>query len=191
MTKPIVLYAVALTTLSACAADPNPPTVSRSDVDRAYAEAQRIERLPETSLIELPTGTVTYDGQIGANVSGDANGDILADMTMIVGFGSGDVDGTVDNINLIDPDGTPNQRFDGDLDIDGNVRNGEINADAEGEITGVDVDGFVVDSRMELNLDGTVRDDVINGDTVFGDAEGTARGDFDMNIDGVFFGAQR
>lgn len=192
MTKPSSLLPIALCTLAACTTSPNPPTVSGADVDRAFDEAERIQDLPRTIATELPTGTVTYDGQIGADVRGDANGDILADMTMTIGFATGSISGNVDNINLIDPDGTPSQRFDGDLNIDGIVNSsGDILADAEGEITGVDVDGFVVESDVQIDLDGTVRNDLINGDAVFGDADGTARGDFDLDIDGVFFGTQR
>lgn len=178
-----------LAALSACAS-PTPPTVSERDVDRAFAEAQRISRLDETAVSDLPTGSVTYDGQIGANVTGDANGSILADMTMIVGFGSNDIAGSVTNINLIDPDGTPNQQLGGTLNIDGVEDRGNLDAVATGEITGVDVDGFVVDSQVNLNLDGAVYDDLIEGDAVYGTAEGEANGEFNLDIDGVFFGTE-
>lgn len=191
MTRPIALSMIALAALAACASDPNPPTVTENEVDRAYDEAARISRLPETNTGELPTGSVTYDGQIGANVSGDANGSILADMTMIVGFSTNDIDGSVSNINLIDPDGTPNQRLGGSLDIDGFESGGILNAEADGQITHVDGSGFVEDSQMNLDLDGTVHNDVINGDAIFGDAVGNASGDFDIDVDGVFFGNQR
>ncbi|MDX8354146.1 hypothetical protein [Cognatiyoonia sp. IB215182] len=191
MIRQITLSLMALATVAGCAATPTSPTVSESDVDRAMEEAARISLLPETSLAELPTGTVTYDGQIGADVSGDANGSILADMTMVVGFSTNDVDGSVTNINLINPDGSPDQLLEGTLDINGFESNGNLNAEARGEVTGVDVDGFEVDSFMSLDLDGEVRDDVINGDAVYGDVNGTARGDFDLDVDGVFFGTQR
>ena len=191
MTKFTFLAAPLLVTLAACAAEPNPPTVTESDVERAMAEARRISALPATSPLELPTGTVTYDGQIGADVSGNANGSILADMTMHVGFATGDIDGNVGNINLINPDGSPDQRLDGNLRIDGSERSGTIDAVATGEVTGVDVDGFVVDSDMRLDLDGAVYNDVINGDAIYGNVDGRARGDFDLDIEGVFFGTQR
>ena len=41
---------------------------------------------------------------------------------------------------------------------------------------------------MLLTLDGDVYDDVTRGDAVFGTAQGQARGEFDMDVDGVFFG---
>ncbi|MEL7178895.1 MAG: hypothetical protein AAFN63_03605 [Pseudomonadota bacterium] len=179
---------VAFAALSACASSPNAPTVSALDVQRAYDEAAEISRLPLTSTANLPTGGVTYRGQLGADVTGDAQGSILGDLTMRVDFSDNDIGGSVDNINLIDPNGTPNQRFDGSLDIVGEENSGRLDAFASGEITGVDNDGFAVDSQMLLTLDGDVYDDFDRGDAVFGSATGTARGEFDMNVDGVFFG---
>ncbi len=178
----------ALAALSACAATPNDPTVSAFDVERAFDEAQRISALPLTSTTDLPTGGVTYRGQLGADVSGDAQGSILGDMTMRVDFGDNDIGGNVTNINLIDPNGMPNQRFDGTLDIDGVESSGRLDAFASGQITGVDNDGIEVDSQMLLTLDGDVYDDFGGGDAVFGSATGQARGDFDMDVNGVFFG---
>lgn len=178
----------ALAALSACAAVPNEPTVSAFDVDRAFDEAQRISALPPTSINNLPTGGVSYRGQLGADVSGDAQGSILGDMIMRVDFGDNDIGGNVTNINLIDPDGMPNQRFDGSLNIDGAETGGQLDAFASGEITGLDNEGVAVGSQMLLTLDGDVYDDFGGGDAVFGSATGQASGDFDMNVDGVFFG---
>ncbi len=178
---------IALTVLSACASS-NSPTVSASDVDRAFAEAEDISNLPLTTTNNLPTGSVTYLGQLGANVQGDATGGILGDMIMDVDFARNDVDGQISNINLIDPDGTPNQRFGGELDMFGSENNGRISALASGELTAVDNDGFEVDSQMRLNLDGDVYDDFGGGDAVFGTARGEATGDFELDVDGVFFG---
>ena len=174
--------------LSACAATPNEPTVSAFDVDRAFAEAQRISDLPFTSTANLPSGNVTYRGQLGADVSGNAQGSILGDMTMNVGFADNTIDGSVTNINLIDTNGQPNQRFDGRLDIDGVESSGRLDAFAQGDITAVNDAGVAVDSQMLLTLDGDVYDDLTRGDAVFGSAQGQARGEFDMDVDGVFFG---
>ncbi len=178
---------VVLAAISACVA-PNEPTVSASDVDRAFDEARAISTRPETTISNLPAGSVRYTGQMGANVQGDAVGGILGDMTMDVGFASNDIGGRISNINLIDPDGTPNQRFGGSLQIDGVETNGELDAFAFGQISGVDVDNAEVDSQIFLTLDGDVYDDFGRGDAVFGSAEGEANGDFYMDIDGVFFG---
>ncbi len=179
---------LATAALSACMASPTPPTVTSSQVDRAFDEAERISFLPETNVNDLPTGTVSYEGQIGANVQGNAVGSILADMNMIVGFSSNDITGNVTNINLIDPDGTPNQQLTGTLQISGIENSGDLDAVAAGEITGVDTDGFAVDSQMNLNLEGAVYDDAGTGDAVFGTVEGEANGDFFLDVDGVFFG---
>lgn len=186
--KRIPLTLAALATLTACAATPNDPTLSSRDVDRAFADAQRISDLPLTDPFDLPSGAVTYRGQVGADVTGDAQGSILGDMTMRVDFSDRDIDGSVTNINLIDPDGQPNQRFNGSLGILGTETAGDIDAFASGQISGVDNEGVAVDTQMLLTLEGAVYDDRREGDAVFGTAQGTARGDFDMNVEGVFFG---
>ena len=183
--------AFAALALSAACATPNPPSISAQDVDRAYAEALRISALPATAPADIPTGTVTYDGQIGADVRGDAQGSILADMTMIVGFDTNAIRGSVTNINLVDPDGIPNQRFDGSLAITGIETNGDLDAVAVGQITGVDVDGHTVDADMDLDLVGTVVDDTGQGDAIFGSVTGSAAGDFYLTVDGVFFATER
>lgn len=178
---------IAIASLSACVS-PNEPTVTSADVDRAFDEAVAISNAPLTSTANLPTGNVTYRGKLGADVRGDANGSILGDMTMRVDFADNDIGGSVSNINLIDPNGTPNQRFDGSLNIDGVENSGRLDAFATGEITGVDNDGFEVDSQVLLTLDGDVYDDFGRGDAVYGAADGQARGEFNMDIEGVFFG---
>ena len=181
---PIILFAA----LSACVSTPTPPTITSSDVDDAFDEAERVSLLPETTVGDLPTGSVTYQGQIGADVSGDAQGDILADMTMIVGFDSNTITGNVTNINLVDPDGIPDQLLEGTLAMSGIENSGDLAAVASGQVSGVDINGIDVDADMSLTLDGTVHDDTGQGDAVFGDVTGDANGDFLLDIDGVFFG---
>src|SRR6056297_3404318 len=99
--------------LVAACASPNAPSISSADVGRAYAEADAISRLPFTESIDLPTGATTYNGQLGANVSGDIEGSLLGDMRMEVHFADDEITGDVTNINLIDTNGRPNQRLDG------------------------------------------------------------------------------
>lgn len=179
----------ALIALSACVA-PSDPTVSAPNVDSAFARAEAISTLPQTTFNNLPGGSATYVGQLGANVRGAATGSILGDMTMNVGFASNSLGGAISNINLIDADGTPNQRFDGRLQIDGVESAGTLDGFAFGGITGVDNDGDKVSSQVLLTLDGSVRDNFGRGDAVFGVANGTAEGDFFLDIDGVFFGTR-
>ena len=188
--KPLFLICGALALTAACAT-PTPPSITAGDVDRAYAEAIRISALPATAPADIPTGTVTYDGQIGADVRGDAQGSILADMTMIVGFDTNAISGNVSNINLVDPAGIPTQRFSGSLAIAGIENNGDLDAIASGRVSGVDGDGYAVDADMNLDLVGTVLDDAGQGDAIFGSATGSAAGDFYLDVDGVFFATQR
>ena len=189
----LTCFALGLTTACSVAVpQPDPisfaPTVTRGDVTEALAEAQFVSNAPVTSAAQLPTGSTTYTGKLGAQVSGDANGSILGDMTMRVGFATNSVGGDISNINLIDPDGTPNQRFDGQLLIDGVESTGKIDAFASGDLTGVDVNGNILDTQMLLILEGEVRNDFGTGDAVFGTATGQAEGDFFMDVDGVFYG---
>ncbi len=179
--------ALALAAVSACSA-PNPPTVSAAQVGRSFEEARAIGGLPYTATQDLPTGSVTYIGKLGADVSGDLQGSILSDLEMNVGFASNSVGGKVTNTNLIDPDGRPSQRFDGRLVIDGTESAGRIDAFASGDIVGVDDRGFAVDSNLLLQLQGNVVDDIGRGDAVFGSAKGDGIGDLEFDVDGVFFG---
>jgi hypothetical protein len=178
---------IALAAVAACGT-PNPPTISTAQVGRSFEEARAISGLPFTSTQDLPTGSVTYIGKLGADVSGDLDGSILSDMRMNVGFSTNDISGSLTNINLIDPDGRPNQLFDGRLIIDGAQSGGQINAFASGDITGVNDNGFPMDSKLLLQLQGNVVDDIDRGDAVFGSVKGDGIGDLDFDIDGVFFG---
>jgi len=183
--------------LSACeisgsdTASPNPPTVSALDVDRALAQAEDASNLPFTATSNLPTGSVTYDGQIGADLTGDSLGSMLGDMTMRVDFADNRIGGSVSNINLIDQDGTPNQRLDGTLEIAGFENNGDLDAGASGRIGAVSTDGEELNANMNLDLEGAVRSDNRFGDTVYGVVSGDARGDFNLDVDGRFYGDRR
>lgn len=191
MPRSIIALAM-LPLMAACTiSEPNAPTVSARDVDQAYENAVRASRLPVTNTFDLPTGTVTYDGQIGADVTGEALGSVLADMRMVVDFRDNDIGGDVTNINLIDQNGNPDQRFDGSLTISGFENNGDLDAGARGQIGAVDVNGNALDAEMFLDLEGTVRNDRFYGDTVYGSATGDVRGDFNLDVDGVFYGERR
>lgn len=188
--KPIYLILPFCGLLAACET-PTPPTIALRDVDRAFAEADRIGALQITPRDQVPLGTVTYDGQVGADITGDLDGSILGDMTMTVAFDRNRIDGTVDNINLIDPDGFPSQRLDGRLDIAGVETAGDLDAGASGRLAAVDGNGEILRTDVNLDLEGAVYNDRINGDAVFGTARGTGEGDIDIDINGVFFGTER
>lgn len=176
-----------LATLAACSS-PNPPTVSAADVRDSFDEARRLSTRPFTDTADLPTGGVTYVGEIGADVSGDINGSIQGDMIMNVQFTGNTVDGTVRDINLIDPDGRPNQRLSGQLLIDGVESSGRIDAFASGDLKAVDEAGFVQDTNVLLTMNGDVVDDYGAGDGVFGSVRGDGVGDINFDVNGVFFG---
>lgn len=184
----------ALAAMSACTMSTQEfdrsPTVSANDVTRAFTAADAIGQAPQTAFGDLPTGSVNYTGKLGADVGGDANGSILGDLNMRVGFSSNTVRGDVSNINLIDPDGTPNQRFEGRLLLDGVETAGQLDSFASGDLRGVDVNGDRVTSQMLLILDGQVRDDFGRGDAVYGTADGQAQGDFNLDVEGVFYGTR-
>ena len=195
--KHLSVACTAIVLVSACeissddTATPNPPTVSISDVDRAFELAEDASTLPFTAPTNLPTGSAIYDGQIGADLSGDSLGSLLGDLTMQVDFAGNRIDGNVRNINLINQDGSPDQRLSGDLEIAGFETNGDIDAGAGGQLSAVSVDGEILSSDVNLDLEGAVRTDVVSGDTIYGVVTGDARGDFNLDIDGRFYGDRR
>ena len=183
-------YSIALIPLifaGACAT-PTPPTVTSADVQASFDEARYLATRPITAFEDLPTGSTRYLGEIGADVTGDINGSIQGDMTMDVSFAGNRIDGSVTDINLIDRDGTPNQQFGGDLTIVGSEFAGRLIATADGDLTAVDSGGFIVDSNVQLDLDGDVVDDLGGGDAVFGSVTGDGVGDINFDVDGVFYG---
>ena len=187
----ILRSCLCLAAFAACSADENPPTVTRADVDRAFEEASAAAQLPVTAPSDLPSGAVTYDGIVGASLSGDSLGSMVGDMTMRVDFADSRIAGNVRNINLINQDGSPDQRLDGSLDIAGFESNGALVAGAGGDVSAIGTNGDTLDADMFLDLDGTVRTDRRPGDSVYGNVTGEARGDFNLDIDGVFHGTQR
>ncbi|MEJ8562477.1 hypothetical protein QTO30_15450 [Yoonia sp. GPGPB17] len=186
---------ITLIAMSACGvgggtATPNPPTVNNADMRDALAEAAAISNAPQTSFSNLPTGSVTYTGQLGADVRGDVNGSILGDLNMNVGFSSNTVRGSVDNINVLDANEMADQRLGGRLILDGVETAGQLDAFASGNLSGVNNSGTTVDTQMLLILDGQVRDDFGRGDAVYGAASGQAEGDLDFDVEGVFYGSR-
>ena len=93
--------------------------------------------------------------------------------------------------NLINQDGSPDQRLSGDLEIAGFETNGDIDAGAGGQLSAVSVDSEILSSDVNLDLEGAVRTDVVSGDTIYGVVTGDARGDFNLDIDGRFYGDRR
>lgn len=178
-----------LATFGLAACEATPPTINAADIGAFNTETARFNALPVTSVADLPSGTVTYTGEFASNADVEGPGDaILGDMTMTVAFATQGIDGTLNNINLIE-DGQPQQLMGGELDIDGSVVNGVIDASASGTLTRVDANKTDYASTTLL-LDGSVRNDQFVGDAVAGTVTGSGNGSFDFTLDGTgtFYG---
>lgn len=153
------------------------PNVTRADVRAFDDTVQDLRLAPRTSPTALPTGTVTYNGQVGSNIrlNGQDGFGMLGDMRMRVDFDDGDVGGTIRNINLLE-DGTPVQRFGGQLQIDGSEFAGRVVADADGILSLVMEDGSLHRTNMAIDLTGDVVSDVFVGDAIVGSATGFGDG---------------
>lgn len=199
------LLALPVIAASLAACGPAEPTRDRQDVlafDDAVAD---LRSAPRTAVSDLPQtstfGQVRYEGELGANIEIDGREGfaLLGDMQMDVGFaGSRDVDGVVDNVNLL-RNGTPIETLGGDLDISGQQASGKIDAVAEGVLTRVRDMGVEERTNLTLDLDGTIRSDRFDGDSVvgvvnedrsFGDGFGLNGPTFNVILDGngAFYG---
>ncbi len=184
---PLSVAGIAL--LSACAS-PTPPTISEDDAAAINAEADRVGALPDTAIADLPPGSASFVGHAGGPVTGDVDGAVIADMTMDVEFAANTISGTIDNVNYLDEDDVPEQLLGGSLTIAGTEADGLLVATATGTLTAVGEESIRGSSSVTLNLNGNVLTDVSNGDTVFGDLDGSGSGDFDITLtDGVFYGS--
>ena len=186
-----ITAACSIAALSACDT-PTPPTITQADVLAAQTEVTRVGALSITANADLPPGSATYAGQLGAVVTGDEDGSILGDMSIIVAFDTGTIGGTVDNINIIDDDGIPNQLLGGNLTIAGSESNGSLSATASGSLTAVGDISIRGSSDVTLAMLGDTRTDVTNGDTVSGVITGGfSSGDFELTAtSGSFYGTQ-
>ena len=134
-------------------------------------------------------GSASFVGHAGAEISGDADGSVVGDMVMNANFAGNTIDGTIDNLNVVDFDGIPEQLLGGSLTISGAETDGALTATASGNLTAVGEESVRGTSYVTLNMVGDVRIDTSNGDTVVGTVSGSGNGDFDLTIyDGGFFG---
>ena len=173
--------------LAAC--EETPPSIGVNDIADFNAQSAAAQALPVTAVADLPSGTVSYFGEFGSDADVEGVGDaILGEMRMDVDFADQDIGGRLYNINLIEG-GQPQQRMSGELALDGTAINGVIDAEATGTITRVDV-GKTDFADVELQLDGSVRNDVFVGDAVAGSVTGSGDGSFDFVLDGngTFYG---
>ena len=175
--------------MTACSS-PTPPSISAQDAADIDAEYDVIIALPNTVLADLPPGSASFVGHAGAEISGDADGSVVGDMVMNVNFAGNTIDGTIDNLNVVDFDGIPEQLLGGSLTISGAETDGALTATASGNLTAVGEESVRGTSYVTLNMVSDVRIDTSNGDTVVGTVSGSGNGDFDLTIyDGGFFGS--
>lgn len=168
------------------------PSIDADAFAAAEEAADDIARMPVTAQADLPrSGTATYEGGIYATTTAGYIGQLVADMDMNVNFTNGDVSGTIDQINLIDSEGEPDQLLGGSLSIVGNASGPALGAIAEGELRVADADGIRGATFMALGLAGDIRSGASDGSAVYGVTTGTARGSvrFDL-VDGVFYGTR-
>jgi len=200
MTYKIAIPLIAVAGLTACA-QPKDSTLNRADYRAFAADDQFADRqLPRTAAADIPTGEATYAGHIRSNaiLNNEDDYKILGDLELVIDIepnasttGSGDINGTITNINLLDDedDGFEDQRFGGFLNVDGDVRSGEIEARATGVLDAV-LGDVVTEQKSfwELELDGKFVTDLTEGDTIVGDVSGGTEGgssdEYNIRLDG-------
>lgn len=194
-----ILTLFALPLLAACEL-PDETTLNRADFRAAEADDAFARGLDFTPEENVPAGSATYNGQIysEAIVNGTPDFKILGELAMTVDIagsgtraGTGDVGGTITNLNLFDDanDGFDDQGLDGDLTISGRTEAGRIDATATGVIGAVVADTISQQTATwELGLDGDFRDNFESGDIVAGSVTGGTVGgtsdDYDLRLTG-------
>ncbi|SEW47680.1 hypothetical protein SAMN04488515_3651 [Cognatiyoonia koreensis] len=191
MTRPFYIL-TALGLLAACG-DPLPLTADRSDYSDAVLNNKAASLLEPTVVNDIPSGRATYEGQFtsSALLNDDSGYLMIGDVELTADFGSNNpaaVRGEIDDINLIDrfnSERRNSQELKGSLDVDGVTSLGEFNASARGDLTAVlNNDGFLRESNVDLDLNGTVVTDIDEADTLYGTIDGEGRGAFDLELTG-------
>ena len=187
--KVITIFSTASAVLLSACASATPPSITADQVTAIGTKYERLSALPDTAIADLPPGAAQFDGHLGGEISGDADGSVLGDMTMNVNFAGNTITGTVDNLNLISDDGIPERLLGGSLSIAGSEADGILTATATGTLDAVGEESVRGSSDVTLSMNGNVLTDVTAGDTVEGSLSGSGSGDFDINIyNGGFFG---
>ena len=183
MTYRIILPMIAAASLAACAL-PEKNSLNRADLRAFTADDTRAARFDPTPSADIPTGAATYQAHIRSDavvngeddfsVTGllDLRVDMSASPTRV---GSGDVSGSISDINLFDDNdnGYEDQKLDGDLNISGTVREGRLGATATGVLGAVLSDTlFEQTSTWSLDLDGDFVDDAESADVITGRVSG-------------------
>lgn len=189
MKRTFLLAISASMALGACAS-PKPPTMTAQDLTDSQSTFTTLNGLGATPTADMPSGSATFNGKFGGEVTGDSDGSILGDLTLNTNFDTSAVTGSVTNINAFDDNGDPDQLLSGSLDVNGNISGNGMTATAQGTLTGVD-SGFAGDTNANVTMNGTFRNNTATADTVTGTAVGCASGDFDICMNNGQFYAER
>lgn len=193
MTYKFVFPLAAIAGLAACEL-PEENTLSRSDYRAFQADDDFARSLAITPADAIPTGTATYEGHIrsDATLEGQTGYQILGLLEMDIEIsdtssiaGAGDINGSITEVNLLDnrDDGFEDQSFNGALTVNGRVSQGQIDARADGLLTGVLSDIGSDTADWDLTLEGNLRDstgEVATG-SVFGGTDG-ANDTYDIQL---------
>lgn len=162
----------------------------------ALEEADRVSMLPVTDVMDLPLGSINFEGQLIGDTSNliDINrvpAKALADIALTVGFDDGSVTGSVSNFAIRFEDGSFTEAEGTSVPVtSGSITAGVLDVTAQGQIV---TDGLAGQpstiNGVLVELDGTVRNDA-GGPAIFGDATLDIEGDFGVVIpernDGTF-----
>ncbi|MFT4701692.1 MAG: hypothetical protein ACI9ND_003330 [Yoonia sp.] len=202
MTYRIILPMIAAASLTACAL-PDKNSLNRADLRAFTADDTRAAGFDPTPSADIPTGAATYEGHIRSDaiVNGEDDFsvagllDLRVDMSASAArVGSGDVSGSISDINLFDDNdnGYEDQKLDGDLDISGTVREGRLGATATGVLGAVLSDTlFEQTSTWSLDLDGDFVDDAESADVITGRISGGTTGGSTDEYDILLTGSGR
>lgn len=183
MRKSLLLLGVPLIlSLSACA-KATPPTKTIEDLGDVIDVFDDAQGLTATTTAAMPTtGSATYTGNM-STTSSTSDG-LIGDMVMDADFSSGDVTGTISNLNLLadstdlggDQGDVASQLLGGQLTINGTITGASLDGTANGDLTGVATGIPVLNSAtvtFDTDLDitgnflssnpGTAEADVIQG----------------------------
>ncbi|MFT6451256.1 MAG: hypothetical protein ACJA06_000737 [Halocynthiibacter sp.] len=179
----------ALGTLAGCAT-PLPPTITSTEFAAEKIDMVTQSAKPATLSINMPgptAGTVNYQGRIAA--ADGANTGVSGALSMDIDFATSGMTGTISEVNYVE-NGLPDQTLGGTVSLKGSVSGSALSGSGSGTLTGVK-SGFKGRSEVNLSLSGQFRDDRSVADLITGTANGSGRGDFDFDIDGGSFYANR
>lgn len=176
----------ALLAVSACATA-TPPTATLADFDTAIANLSTLNALADTTVPNMPTsGMATYNGIIGFEVTGDADGAVLGDLSMAADFSAATMTGSATNLNALGGD-IEDQLLGGTLTMNNGAISGNgMSADLTGTLSGV-AEGIGFSTTANLSISGTFHSTnpgTIDADVITGTVSGYSDGDIYLLVTG-------